>query len=89
MFTHDRLPVTDLGVVIPKVWFGDAAEVELRSVDGEIIVVPVRENQRNVEPYSEDDPIWQFGKNPIELDVTDGSINHDKYIYDNSHGLDR
>lgn len=28
-----------------------------------------------------DDPIWQLGKNPISLDITDGSTAHDRYIY--------
>ena len=25
--------------------------------------------------------IFDLGKNPVELDITDGSINHDQYIY--------
>lgn len=29
----------------------------------------------------ENDPIFSMGQNPIESDVTDASINHDKYLY--------
>ncbi|WP_287300844.1 hypothetical protein [Okeania sp. SIO2F5] len=25
--------------------------------------------------------IWDFGKNPVECNVTDGAINHDSYLY--------
>lgn len=27
------------------------------------------------------DPILQLGKNPIDDDVTDASVNHDRYLY--------
>lgn len=25
--------------------------------------------------------IWELGKNPVSLGITDASVNHDKYIY--------
>jgi hypothetical protein len=86
---YPRLPVTDHGVVIPKVWFGEAKEVELRAVNGEIVVVPVKRDGQSspVEPYSPEDPIWQFGKNPVDTGLTDGAVNHDKYLYDDPHRL--
>ena len=28
-----------------------------------------------------DDPILQLGKDPVTEDVTDASVNHDRYIY--------
>ena len=31
-----------------------------------------------------DDPIFNLGENPISLDIEDASVNHDKYIYQNS-----
>lgn len=31
---------------------------------------------------SDDDPIYQLGKNPISSDITDGSVNIDRYLYD-------
>jgi hypothetical protein len=85
---YPRLPVTDIGVVIPKTWLGDATEVELRAVNGESVIVPVGPQAHSpAEPYDPDDPIWQFGKNPVDLGITDGSVNHDKYLYDDPHRL--
>lgn len=86
---YPRLPVTDQGVVIPKAWLGDAKEVELRAVNGEIVVVPVGLGRQEsaIEPWSADDPIWQFGKNPVDIDITDASTNLDKYLYDDPHGF--
>ena len=37
-------------------------------------------------PIPEDDPIFGIGKAPIECGVTDGSVEHDRYIYGNPHG---
>ena len=28
-----------------------------------------------------DDPLWQIGRNPGHSDITDGSENHDFYLY--------
>lgn len=84
-----QLPVTDQGVVIPKAWLGDAKEVELRAIDGKIVVAPVGTGQHKsaIEPWSADDPIWQMGKNPVDIDITDASINLDKYLYDDPRRL--
>lgn len=82
---YPRLPVTDAGVVIPKVWFGEAKEVELRAVKGEIVIVPVVPGRPPIEPYGPEDSIWNIGKNPVDDEITDGSVNHDKYIYGDPH----
>jgi hypothetical protein len=37
------------------------------------------ETQKEVSEKSKS--IFELGKNPIELDITDGAENHDKYIY--------
>ena len=39
-------------------------------------------------PIPEDDPIFKIGISPIDDDdgVTDGSVNHDYYIYQQPHG---
>ena len=47
---------------------------------------PLRELGRKFDPnrkggIPEDDPIMQMGRNPVRAGVTDGSVNHDKYIY--------
>jgi hypothetical protein len=82
-----RLPVTDDGVLVPKVWLGDASEVMLRNVNGEITIVPVGPAKAAIKPYSPQDSIWEFGKNPVADGITDGSVNHDKYLYDDPHRL--
>ena len=85
LVNSNRFPVTDEGVVIPKVWFGDATEVEVRLENGQLVVVPVESSQekKKIEPYSPEDPIWSLGKNPITIDsIDDASTNLDKYLYD-------
>lgn len=81
----DRLPVTDQGVMIPKVWFGNAKEVELRAQDGLVLVAPLgsTSDQPAVQgPVPADDPLWRLCDNPIDLDIADASKNLDKYLYD-------
>lgn len=67
-----KAKVTEKGVLIPKRMFRGVKEVEITKEDNNIIVIPI----------DEDDPIFQLGKNPINSGITDGSINHDKYLYD-------
>lgn len=64
--------IDENGLLIPKQMLGDAKEAEIHTERGRIVVV--------LDP--KDDPIWNLGKNPITIDVTDGAANHDKYIYD-------
>jgi virulence-associated protein VagC len=68
--------VTEQGVVIPREWFAGVDEVEIRRENGRVVVDPLvrREN----------DPIWNLGKNPIDIDLgaTDISTNLDRYLYD-------
>ena len=66
-----KVKVTEKGVVIPRKLLKGVKEVDIRRQNGLIIVVPV----------SEKDPIFNLGKNPVKSGVTDGSVNHDKYIY--------
>ena len=66
-----KVKVTEKGVVIPRKLLKGIKEVEIRRQNGLIVVVPVGEK----------DPIFNIGKNPVKSGVTDGSINHDKYIY--------
>lgn len=80
-----RLPVTDQGVTIPKIWLGNAVEVDMRSINGEIVVVPVASVRAPLEPYGPEDSIWNIGKNPVDDEITDGSVNHDKYLYGDPH----
>lgn len=90
MLEDYRLPVTDQGVIVPKVWFGAAKEVLLREVDGHIQMIPVDSGKAEsaVEPFSPDDPIWQLGKHPVRLGISDGSVNLDQYLYGNPHRVE-
>ena len=67
-----RTKVTDNGVLIPKGWLEGVDEVDIQKTQNMIIVVPVQV----------DDPILDFGKQPIRLDVEDASLHHDRYLYD-------
>lgn len=46
-------------------------EVEIKKKDNAVIVIPIDES----------DPIFHLGKNPINSGISDGSFNHDKYLY--------
>ena len=66
-----KVKVTEKGALIPRKLLKGIKEVEIRRQNGLIVVVPVGEK----------DPIFNLGKNPVKSGVTDGSVNHDKYIY--------
>ena len=34
---------------------------------------------------AQEDPIFRIGRSPIECGVTDGSVEHDRYIYQRTH----
>jgi len=67
-----KLKVTESGVLIPKEFLGNSEEVEITKAEDQIIITIV--NNSNMS-------IWDLGKNPVESEITDASINHDKYIY--------
>lgn len=67
-----RIEVTEQGINIPKQFLEGVKEVEIRREKNYIIVIP----------FSAEDPILRFGKNPVSGGVKDASVNHDKYIYD-------
>ena len=64
--------VTENGVVVPKRFLEGIEEVEIRKEDGLILIVPL----------TRIDPVFNIGKNPIDDEITDASVNHDRYIYD-------
>ncbi|MCY3637594.1 MAG: hypothetical protein OXG80_00690 [Chloroflexi bacterium] len=89
-----RAKVTEHGVTIPKSLLPDVDEVEIRESNGFIEIAPVDENGQiplrqlglKANPnrkggIPKDDPIMQMGRNPVRAGVTDGAVNHDKYIY--------
>ena len=66
-----KAKVTELGVLIPKRLLEGIEEEEIRKENGFILVTPVPAH----------DPVFNIGKHPIEDEITDASVNHDRYIY--------
>ncbi len=65
-----RAKVTDQGVLLPKQWFKDVDEVEIRR-ERDLILI---------EPVAAKDPVLALGAQPIVVDVDDASLHHDRYI---------
>lgn len=63
--------VNEQGLLLTPEMLQGATEVEIRPEQGRIVI--------QLDPKN--DPIWQLGKNPVRLDISDASTNHDKYIY--------
>ena len=68
-----RIAVTDQGVVIPRDWFPDVAEVDVEKTKRQKDAVVVRPNLAH-------DPIIELGKNPVDCGISDGSEQHDRYL---------
>lgn len=86
MLDEYRLPVTDQGVVLPKVWFGQAKEVVVRNENGRMNLEPVAPQSQPIvasqADQSKSPSIWDLGSDPIMDDpITDSSTNHDQYLY--------
>ncbi len=67
-----RIAVTDQGVVIPRDWFPDVKEVDVEKTRDAVVV---RSSLAR-------DPILELGKNPVDCGISDGSGNHDRYLYE-------
>jgi virulence-associated protein VagC len=68
--TTMRAKVTEQGVLLPKQWFGNVDEVEIRRERDVIVIAPV----------AAQDPILSLGTQPIVVDVDDASLHHDRYL---------
>lgn len=66
-----RTKVSAEGVVIPKELLEGITEVDIDKHNGLIVVTPVGKR----------DPIYDIGKNPVKLGITDASENLDRYVY--------
>lgn len=64
------LDITDKGAVIPKKLLAHYQQIEIKRRKNYLIIRPVINDSLN-----------NFGKHPVELEINDDSINHDKYIY--------
>lgn len=66
--------VTESGVTIPKQFLGGVEKVLVRKEKDVIVVVLLQK----------DDPIFQLGKHPITMGISNASTNHDDYLYGRS-----
>ncbi|NET45128.1 hypothetical protein [Okeania sp. SIO2B3] len=66
-----KLTATEQGLFIPKELLGENQEFEIIQDNGKIIITSIKKTPS----------IWDLGKNPVECDVKDGAINHDRYLY--------
>ncbi|MEH2427079.1 MAG: hypothetical protein V7K26_06195 [Nostoc sp.] len=66
-----KLIATEKGLLIPKELLGENQEFEIIQENGKIIITSIKQTPS----------IWDLGSNPVECDVTDGAINHDRYLY--------
>ena len=67
-----KIKVTDEGLLIPKAMLPGVNEVDIRKEHHSIIITPTQ---------ADGDPILQLGTSPVDDDITDGAINHDRYLY--------
>jgi hypothetical protein len=66
-----RIAVTDQGVIIPRDWFPDVEEVDVEKTKDAVVV----------RPNLARDPILGLGKNPVDCGSSEGSTQHDRYLY--------
>jgi hypothetical protein len=66
-----RIAVTDQGVIIPRDWFPDVEEVNVEKTRDAVVV----------RPNLAHDPVLELGKNPVDCGISDGSEQHDRYLY--------
>ncbi len=66
-----RTKVTEQGLLIPREMLEGVDEVEIRKEENQILIVPLSGN----------DPILELGVDPIDDDVDDASVRHDRYLY--------
>lgn len=80
-----RTKVTAEGLLIPKGLLEGLDEVEIRRENGFVLILPASDDastqDADFSPIPDDDPIYQFGKDPIDVGITDAASNHDRYIY--------
>ncbi len=89
-----RAKVTEQGITIPKSLLPDVDEVDIRKRNGVVEVSPAeadaplseleRSPVRKNKGIGEDGPfpLIELARNPVhDPEITDGSVNHDKYIY--------
>lgn len=72
--------ISEAGLLIPKELLGSSTEFEIRREGRSLVVEPLEPEVPLTDEEIANDPIWDLGKNPADIDVTDGSVNHDRYF---------
>lgn len=84
-----RTKVTEEGLLIPKEVaeraLGEGSqEVEIFEEPGRLLISPVggADESRKGRADDKEDPILSLGEDPVDdPEVTDASVNHDRYLY--------
>jgi len=64
----------------------ESAALQLSQRDLEELVEHLQAQLRRRGKAIEDDPIYGLGSSPVDCDVTDGAVNHDRYVYGSPNG---
>jgi virulence-associated protein VagC len=67
-----KLVATEQGLCIPKEYLGEAQEFEVVQEQDKIIITGIKKSVS----------IWDLGEEPVDCDLEDGAVNHDRYLYD-------
>jgi len=64
-----KIEETEQEILIPEKPSENSLEVEISKQEERIIIV------------NKSTSIWDLGANPVESDINDGAINHNRYLY--------
>ncbi|GEM_PF-857138 len=81
-----QVKVTQEGLFIPREWLHGFDEFEIRREGHLILIMPITPPALTFKQPAPpidvaEDPIWHLGEDPVDDELEDASINHDKYLY--------
>lgn len=78
-----KAKVTEEGLLVPKELLEGlgSEEVEIIEERGRVLILPSGGSLAVERGTGEEDPIEGLGANPVDDDITDASVNHDRYLY--------
>lgn len=81
-----KVKVTKEGLLIPKevtdrVLGEGSKEVEISEGPGRLLILPATERSAVNRSGDDEDPILLMGSDPVNDEITDASVNHDRYLY--------
>jgi len=81
-----QVKVTQEGLFIPTEWLHGFDEFEIRRKGHLILIMPITPpaltfKQATLPMEVAEDLIWHLGEYPVDDEIADASINHDKYLY--------